>query len=122
MANQLTAVGRDAQVIREELIVAVHGSLLSREEIAERMSALLGIPVTVRQLNGWTAESREDLRFPLQHLCAFCEVLEDWSLLRAVCGVAGFYLADKKDQVLMQLGKAYADLEAAKKLLAEVAL
>lgn len=122
MGSHTGTRGRDSAFIRERVTELIRASKLSREEIAEGMSQLLGLPVTARQLYNYTANSREEYRFPLQYLRAFCEVVGDWTLFSGLAERAGFVLADRQQQALMQLGKAHADLEAAKKLLAEVSL
>lgn len=58
----------------------------SREQIAEGMAALMGCQMTVHMLNGFTAQSKEAIRFPAAHILAFCEVTADDRLQRFLAG------------------------------------
>jgi hypothetical protein len=46
---------------------------LSRWQVAGRMSELTGVEITKAMLDSWTAESKENHRFPAIFLPAFCE-------------------------------------------------
>jgi hypothetical protein len=45
---------------------------LSRYQVAARMSELKGVEITKSMLDSWTAESKEQHRFPATYLNAFC--------------------------------------------------
>ncbi len=57
--------------LRATLSQALKDTALSRAEVAARMSELTGDDVSIHQLNAWTAESREQHRFPFEYAAAF---------------------------------------------------
>jgi len=95
----------DAALVRLALIEAIRKSDKSRETIADEMSSLSGTQVTVRRINAFTAESREDYRFPLELTRAFCVATSDFTLLRRVAEMAGFRLIDVVEADLLELGR-----------------
>ena len=97
----------DAAMIRATLTEAIRKSGKSREQIAESMSRLTGTQVTVRRLNAFTAESREDFRFPLELTRAFCMATEDFTLLRNMIEMAGFRVVTKTEFDVLKLGHEY---------------
>lgn len=72
--------------VRELLIAAIKRSPKSRAQVSDGMSTLLGINVSVRMLDDWTAQSKCRVRFPLAFVEAFCEVTEDSSLRKLLLG------------------------------------
>ncbi|PYU52677.1 MAG: hypothetical protein DMG48_05200 [Acidobacteria bacterium] len=72
--------------IRQLLALIIRVCSKSREEIAEGMSEMLGITVTVSMLNLWTAPSRGGSRFPCAFVEAFCAVTGDDRLRRFLLG------------------------------------
>ncbi|HXJ94871.1 MAG TPA: hypothetical protein VMT20_18665 [Terriglobia bacterium] len=70
--------------IRELIARVLKQSRKSRIQIAEQLSALTGLPVTVNMLNDWCTKKR--LRFPLSLAAAFCEVTGTNDLLLAAMG------------------------------------
>ena len=58
---------------RELISQALKNCPLSRWQVAARMSELTGQEITKAMLDSWTAESKEDHRFPAIFLPAFCE-------------------------------------------------
>lgn len=98
-----------------ELLGAVNTALrearqngLSRERIVERMNASLPDlerPVTLRQLNSWTAKSKEFHEFPARYLPAFCQATGSTQPLRVLINALGFDLADLRDQAAIRLGE-----------------
>lgn len=97
----------DSAVVRAGLVEAIRLSGLSREQIADEMSRLTATSVTVRRLNAFTAESREDFRFPLELVRAFCVVVNDFSLLESVASQANLYLVSETAHDLIDLGREY---------------
>lgn len=77
----------------------------SRDHIADRMALCLGQPVTVRQLNSWTAASREQHRFPLEFLAAFCWATRSTHPLVVVLRAIGFDLVDAREAAAKRLGE-----------------
>lgn len=79
----------------------------SRGQIADTMSRLSGTDVTERKLNAFTAESRGDVRFPLELVRAFCMATGDWTLLRNLIEMAGFHFVTKTEFDVLRLGHEY---------------
>jgi hypothetical protein len=97
----------DASVIRAGLVEAIRKCGKSRESLAEDMSRLTGSEVTVRRLNAFTAESREDFRFPAELARAFCVATGDFSLLRNLTEMAGFKVVTETEFEMLRLGREY---------------
>jgi hypothetical protein len=79
----------------------------SRDQIAEAMTFALGREITTRQLNAWTAESREDYRFPSEFDRAFCFATGDDRLLRCRAELAGYKVISTEESDLLELGRNY---------------
>lgn len=79
----------------------------SRDHIADRMTLALGgeITVNVRQLNSWTAASREQHRFPLEYLAAFCWATSSTHPLEVVMRALGLELVDAREAAAKRLGE-----------------
>jgi len=60
---------------REAISEALKNCPLSRWQVAARMSELTGQEITKAMLDSWTAESKENHRFPAIFLPAFCEAV-----------------------------------------------
>jgi hypothetical protein len=107
--NENTAPGsvNDAGTIRAMLADAIKESGKSRAQIADVMSQLTGTQITERRLNAYTAESRDDVRFPLELLRAFCMATDNFALLYAIVGMAGFRVVTKTEFDVLQLGHEY---------------
>lgn len=60
---------------REAISEALRWSPLSRYQVAARMSELMDTDITKTMLDSWTAESKEQHRFPAIFLPAFCEAV-----------------------------------------------
>ena len=56
-------------------------------------------------LNSFTAESKENHRWPLAWTRAFCQVTGDWRLLRALTERAGYQLITTKQVRLLRLAE-----------------
>ena len=98
--------------LRQLASEAIANCTLSREQIAEHMSYVLGLQVTVIMLNCWTAESKDRHRFPLAFLPAFCHATGDQRLLECVAGKLGLAVADARRARLAQLGELVMASEA----------
>lgn len=96
----------DSGVIRAILTEVIRACGKSRIQIAEEMSYLVGREVTERMLNGFTAESREDYRWPAELDRAFCTVTGDTRLLTCRVELHGFHVIDDDDLLLLELGRA----------------
>lgn len=94
-----------SSAIRRGISEAVRRSGLKRWEIAGRMSELLGVEVTESMLNAWSAESREDRRFPAEYLAAFCYVTGDRDLVREIARKMQCWLLESEEAVMAELGR-----------------
>ena len=75
---------------REAISAALKQCQLSRWHVAARMSELTDMDITKTMLDSWTAESKENHRFPAIFLPAFCEAVgcaEPLKLLGQLVGV-----------------------------------
>lgn len=77
----------------------------SRYEVAARMSELLGVDVTVHQLNAWTAESRDGWRFPLSYLPALEVACDTLALTEWIAGKRGCALLVGEETLFAELGR-----------------
>ena len=98
---------QDAIALLSLLTAEIRKSGLSRDQIASAMTVLSDQEVTVRQLYGYTAESREDFPWPGQLDIIFCEVVGSYRLLAERVKRAGFRLIGPKEGRLIALGKAW---------------
>lgn len=80
-------------------------SLLSRHDVAARMSELTGDTITKHQLDSWTAESREGWRFPLEYLPALEEAVQTHDVTAWVADLRGARLSVGREALEAQLGK-----------------
>jgi hypothetical protein len=97
----------DSSFVRESLVSAIRQCGKSRAQIAEEMSELTGTEVTVRRLNAFTAESREDYRFPMDLARAFCAATNNYELLFGIVGRSGLHVITETEMELLRLGREY---------------
>lgn len=69
---------------RQALATAIRNSNKDRDQIAMELSSKVGVRVSRRMLNEYSATSQAPYRFPAIWLAALCEILGDDSLLRTV--------------------------------------
>jgi len=91
--------------LRDELSLGLKRSPLSRYQVAARMSELLGVEVSKAQLDSWTAESKENHRFPAAYLPAFCEATGYREPLKLMAELLRCYLIESQDALLTELGR-----------------
>jgi hypothetical protein len=84
---------------------ALKTSKYSRYQVAARMSEYLAKTVSKETLDTWTAESKENHRFPLSYLPAFRWACEDTRLMRELADQCGGHYIESEDALLMELGK-----------------
>ncbi|MBS3953174.1 MAG: hypothetical protein KGZ88_09520, partial [Methylomicrobium sp.] len=66
---------------------------LSRYEVAAKMSEILGVEITKAQIDAWSAESKENHRFPFVYTGAFCRSTGDKTLVRYMAQLCdGYYI------------------------------
>lgn len=96
-------IGAISQCIRE----AKHRGL-SRDRIVNRMNMVLPDlerRITKRQLDCWTATSKEYSEFPARYLPAFCWAVDCDLPLRVLAGAIGRDLVDARDGLALRLGQ-----------------
>lgn len=91
--------------IREALSEILRRCPKSRHLIAAEMSELTGEEITKTRLDSWTAESREDHRFPAQYLPALAYVTGDASLLRELARSVDLMVIESREMLIHQLGE-----------------
>ncbi len=91
--------------LREMVSDALRHTRLSRYEVAAEMSRLIGREITKSMIDSWSAESKENHRFPLAYLPAFCEATGDKSIIRLIAEKAGGYFIEGVDALYTELGK-----------------
>jgi len=69
------------RAFREKVSEVLRQCPLSRYQVAARMSELVGQDITKSMLDSWTAESKEQHRFPAVFLPAFCAAVGSTELL-----------------------------------------
>lgn len=97
----------DAALIRSIVADAIRKSSKSRAQIAEEMTYLVGREITERMLNGFTADSRDDYRWPAELDRAFCEATGDDRLLRCRVELAGYRVISQQEAEILELGRQY---------------
>jgi len=105
--NILPGSLNDSHVIRAVLTEVIRACGKSRAQIADEMSYLVGREVTERMLNGFTAESKEDYRWPAELDRAFCAVTGDTRLLTCRVELHGMHVIDSDEMDLLELGRAF---------------
>jgi hypothetical protein len=108
----------DRAMIRGVLTEVIRGCGKSRAQIADEMSYLAGREVTERMINGFTAESKEDYRWPAELDRAFCVVTGDSRLLTCRAELAGLRLIDSEEMELLELGRAFLQRSQAEEKIA----
>lgn len=89
-------------------IADARGRGLSRERIVDRMNLLLpelDKPITLRQLNSWTAASKEYSEFPARYLGAFCAATGCDLPARVIAQAIGKDLVDARELAAKRLGE-----------------
>lgn len=82
---------------------------ITRAHVAERLSRLLQRTVTLSTVNGWVAESREDVNLPMGWIPAWCEATRSTRLLAHITR----YVHEHVDQAVFDLSEALAQQDAA---------
>jgi hypothetical protein len=80
------------RVFREAVSDALRNCPWSRYQVAARMSEMIGQDITKTMLDSWTAESKEQHRFPAVFLPAFCEAVGSTDPLRMLGRTVGAFV------------------------------
>jgi hypothetical protein len=91
--------------IRAIITASLKRAAGSRYEMAARMSEILGVEITKAMLDSWSAESKENHRFPLVYVAAFCQATGDYSLVRYAAELCGGYYIEDEDALRLALGR-----------------
>lgn len=91
--------------VREVVSEALKGMDCKRWVVAGQLSERCGMEITESMLNAWTAESKENHRFPLEIVPAFCEVTGDYTLMEMMAAACGCRLVTSEEVYLLKLGK-----------------
>jgi len=97
----------DDRLVRAAIATTIRRCALSRVQIADSMSLLLGQRVTAKMLNSYSADSMTPNRFPVAWQRAFCQATGDDALLRCCAELAGFRLLTQAEVDLLELGREY---------------
>ncbi len=87
-----------------------HG--LSRERIVERMNLCLPDlekPITLRQLNAWTAQSKEFSEFPARFLPAFSWACGCTLAIQVLAQAVNHDLVDRREKMALELGQTLVE-------------
>jgi hypothetical protein len=95
----------DASAIRGILVRSIDESGKGRAAIADEMSRLLARRVSEKMLNAFTAESRDDRRWPLEFTRAFCAATGSDELLRHLVELTGCYVITAEEKLMFDLGR-----------------
>lgn len=77
---------------REAISAALKACSLSRYQVAAQMSELTGTDITKTMLDSWTAESKEQHRFPAIFLDAFCVAAGSTEPIRILAQPVGVFV------------------------------
>lgn len=83
---------------------AIRKAPKSRETIAEEMTELTGLHVSVHQVNNWTADSHPH-RIPAELLPAFCQATGSIEPLRLLAEMAGVFTLPGPDALRAEIQK-----------------
>ena len=78
--EQKTGYSDSDRALRSLIAAAIKRSPKKRLQIAEELTAILGISVTEHMLNDFTSDNKKGVRFPLLFSAALCEILDDDSI------------------------------------------
>lgn len=76
----------DDQALRRVLNESIRRSGLSRDQVADRMSSILGQQITPSIVNGWCAPNRQVSRMPAALIPAFAQATGSDLIIRFVMG------------------------------------
>lgn len=97
---------RRAEGVLEAIKTTLKRCSLSREQIADEMSRLLGEKVSDNHLANWAAESKNGYRIPLEWAAAFSMVTNDNRVIKAAFEGSGINILDDADMAFYEIGKA----------------
>jgi hypothetical protein len=108
----------DDSLIRETISRSIRACTRSRQQIADEMATLLGVRVTEKMVNTYSAESMSAHRLPAAWIRAFCRAADSDALLRAIAQAGGFHLITAEEKQLLELGREFLRQKRASEKLA----
>jgi hypothetical protein len=94
-------------MVRQAISAAIRRCSRSREQIADEMTRLLGIRVTVAMLNDYSATAKRQHRWPAAWDRVFSSVTGDNELLTCRVRAAGLIVIGPTEWELLELGTEY---------------
>jgi hypothetical protein len=88
---------------REAISSVLKDCKLSRYGVAARMSELTSTEITKTMLDSWTAESKENHRFPAIYLPAFCEAAGSAEPLAMLARLVGVFVLPSPDALRAEI-------------------
>lgn len=101
--------------LRKAVAAAIAGCPLSRPQIADELTRLVGWPVTETTLNAWTAPTKETHRFPAAYLPALVRVTGSLAPLAVLAEAAGAHVVDAQTMLFAERTKLERHIKAARK-------
>ena len=95
---------------REAISEALKRCPLSRYQVAARMSELTGTDITKAMLDSWTAESKEQHRFPAIFLPAFCEAVGCTEPLKMLGSLVGVFVMPGPEALRAEIQRIEEDI------------
>jgi hypothetical protein len=96
---------------REAISEALKRCPLSRYQVAARMSELTDTDITKTMLDSWTAESKEQHRFPAIFLSAFCEAVGCTEPLKMLGGLVGVFVMPGPEALRAEIRRLEEEIE-----------
>jgi hypothetical protein len=75
--------------LKEALVQDLKSSRWSREQVADRLTALLGREITQFIIDGWTSQTKDNYRFPAEYLAAWVQATGEYGALHLVVESCG---------------------------------
>ena len=97
---------RRTEAVQEALRGSLKRCMLSREEIADEMTRLVGQKVTLNHIANWVSESKESYRMPLEYAAAFSAIVNDNRVIKAAFMGSGINILDDTEMAYYEIGKA----------------
>lgn len=98
------------RAFRESVSLALKNCPLSRWQVAARMSELSGCDITKSMLDSWTAESKEQHRFPAIYLPAFCEAVGSSSPMNLLARPVGVFVLPGPEALRAEIQRIEEDI------------
>lgn len=90
---------------KDALKDALRACPLSRDQVADRMSMILGKKITIHEINTWTAQSKEAHLPRTDELIAFHQVVGRPEPINAIAAEAGLTVIDQADARILKIAK-----------------